>query len=84
MDMIKGLINKVTGDDGKLDANDIKSHTGDLGLDDLKDLEFPMTKPDVLDALRRNNASDMLIQGVEKIPQSTFQDVNDLRSKLPF
>lgn len=84
MDMIKGLINKVTGDDGRLDANDLRAQAGDLGLDDLKDLNFPVTKPEVLDILRRNNASDLLIQGVERIPQSTFQDMNDLRSKLPF
>lgn len=84
MDKIKGLFNDLTGGDGKVDSSDIKANVGDLGLDDLKDLTFPITKAEVLEVLRNNGSSELLIQGVEKVPQDTFNDINDLRAKLPF
>lgn len=84
MDRIKGLFNNLTGGDGKPNSSDIKAQIGDLGLDDLKGLTFPITKAEVLETLRANGSSDLLIQGVEKVPQDTFNDLSDLKSKLPF
>lgn len=84
MDKIKNLFNDLTGGDGKVDSSDIKANLGDVGLDDLKNLTFPITKAEVLEVLRANGSSDLLIQGVEKVPQDTFNDINDLRAKLPF
>lgn len=83
MDKIKGMFNDLTGGDGKVDSSDIKAQLGDIGIDDLKDLTFPITKAEVLETLRANGSSDLLIQGVEKIPQDTFNSVNDLKDKLP-
>ena len=83
MDKIKGLFNDLTGGDGKVDSSDIKAQIGDLGLDDLKSLTFPITKAEVLETLRANGSSSLLIDAVEKVPQQTFNDLSDLRSKLP-
>ena len=83
MDKIKSLFNDLTGGDGKVDSSDIKAQIGDLGLDDLKDLTFPITKAEVLETLRANGSSDLLIQAVEKVPQNTFDSLNDLKAKLP-
>lgn len=83
MDKIKGMFNSVTGGDGKLDSSDIKAQLGDLGLDDLKDLTFPITKAEVLETLRANGSSSLLIGAVEKVPQDTFNTLNDLKAKLP-
>lgn len=83
MDKIKKMFNDLTGGDGKVDSSDIKAQIGDLGLDDLKDLQFPITKAEVLETLRNNGSSDLLIQAVEKVPQDTFDSLNDLKSKLP-
>lgn len=83
MDKIKGIFNDITGGDGKLDSSDVQAQIGDLGLNDLKDLTFPITKAEVLETLRANGSSDLLIQGVEKVPQDTFNSLNDLKEKLP-
>lgn len=83
MDKIKGLFNDLTGGDGKMDSSDIKAQVGDLGIDDLKDLTFPITKAEVLEVLRSNGSSNLLIEAVEKVPQDTFNNLNDLKSKLP-
>lgn len=84
MDKIKDLFNNLTGGDGKVDSSDIKAQLGDLGVDDLKSLTFPITKAEVLETLRANGSSELLIQGVEKVPQDTFNDLSDLKAKLPF
>lgn len=83
MDRIKGMLNDLTGGDGKLDSSDVKAQIGDLGLDDLKDLSFPITKAEVLETLRNNGSSSLLINAVEKVPADTFNSLNDLKSKLP-
>lgn len=83
MDKIKGFINDLTGGDGKLDSSDVKAQIGDLGLDDLKSLEFPITKAELLETLRANGSSELLIQAVDKVPADTFNSINDLKSKLP-
>lgn len=83
MDKIKGIFNDITGGDGKLDSSDVQAQIGDLGLNDLKDLTFPITKAEVLETLRANGSSDLLIQAVEKVPQDTFNTLNDLKEKLP-
>lgn len=83
MDKIKGIFNDLTGGDGKLDSSDVQAQIGDLGLNDLKDLTFPITKAEVLETLRANGSSDLLIQAVEKVPQDTFNTLNDLKEKLP-
>lgn len=83
MDRIKGLFNDLTGGDGKLESSDIKAQIGDLGLDDLRDLTFPITKNEVLETLRNNGSSSLLIEAVEKVPADTFNSLNDLKNKLP-
>jgi hypothetical protein len=83
MDKIKSLFNDLTGGDGKVDSSDIKAQMGDLGIDDLKDLSFPITKAEVLETLRNNGSSSLLITAVEKVPADTFNSLNDLKSKLP-
>ena len=83
MDNIRGVFNSITGDDDKQDASDIQAQLGETGLDDLKDLTFPITKAEVLETLRANGSSDLLIQAVEKVPQNTFNSLNDLKEKLP-
>ena len=83
MDKIKSLFNDLTGGDGKVDSSDIKAQIGDLGLDDLKNLSFPITKAEVLEVLRSNGSSSLLIEAVEKVPQDTFNNINDLKGKLP-
>lgn len=83
MDRIKGIFNDLTGGDGNLDSSDVKAQIGDLGLDDLKDLSFPITKAEVLETLRNNGSSSLLINAVEKVPADTFNSLNDLKSKLP-
>lgn len=83
MDRIKGMLNDLTGGDGNVDSSDIKAQIGDLGLDDLKDLSFPITKAEVLETLRNNGSSSLLINAVEKVPADTFNSLNDLKAKLP-
>lgn len=83
MDRIKGMFDDLTGGDGKVDSSDIKAQIGDLGLDDLKDLSFPITKAEVLETLRNNGSSSLLINAIEKVPADTFNSLNDLKSKLP-
>ncbi|MCO5218210.1 MAG: DUF2795 domain-containing protein [Thermomicrobiales bacterium] len=82
--MIKKLFNDVTGGDGKLDAEDIKNQLGDLGVDDLKDLKFPITKKGIIDILKENKASSTLIMAAEQLPDATFESLNDLKKHLPF
>lgn len=84
MDKIKKIFDDITGGDGKLDASDIKSQLGDLGLDDLQDIKFPITKQEIIDILKENKASSALIAGAEQLPDETFNSLNDLKSKLPF
>lgn len=84
MDKIKKIFNDVTGGDGKVDASDIMNQVGDLGLDDLKNLSFPITKEEIIEVLKQNNASSALIAGVEQIPADKFESLNELKGKLPF
>lgn len=83
MDMIKKLFNDVTGGDGKLDAQDIKNQLGDLGIDDLKDIKFPITKKGIIDILKENKASSALIMAAEQLPDTTYESLNDIKDKLP-
>lgn len=65
------------------ETSDIKEEMGDFSLGDLEDLTFPITKNEVLETLRRNGSSNLLINAVAKIDRDTFDDLNDLRSRLP-
>lgn len=66
------------------ETSEIKEEMGDFSLDDLEDLTFPISKNEVLETLRRNGSSDLLIDAVEDVDQHMFNSLNDLRSKLPF
>lgn len=84
MDKIKKIFNDVTGGDGKVDAADLKNQIGDLGLDDLKDLNFPVTKSEILSLLKENKVSEAVISAAEQLPDETFNSINDIKAKLPF
>lgn len=81
MDRIRGFFSSLTGDKVS-ETGQIKEQMGDLGLDDLRDLTFPITKNEVVEVLRNNGSSNLLIDAVMRVPQNTFNDLNDLRSKL--
>ncbi|MCA9833546.1 MAG: DUF2795 domain-containing protein [Thermomicrobiales bacterium] len=84
MDKLKKIFNDVTGGDGKIDAEDIKGQLGDLGLDDLTKLQFPIDRAGIIKILKENKASEMLVMAAEKLPDETFDSVNDLKKHLPF
>lgn len=65
------------------ETSDIKEKMGDFSLDDLEDLTFPISKNEVLETLRRNGSSNLLIEAVEKVDQDMFNNLNDLRNRLP-
>ena len=65
------------------ETSESKESMGDFSLGDLDDLTFPISKNEVLETLRRNGSSNLLINAVEKIDQDMFDDLNDLRSRLP-
>ena len=65
------------------ETSDIKEEMGDYSLDDLDDLTFPISKNEVLETLRRNGSSNLLIEAVEKVDQDMFNNLNDLRDRMP-
>lgn len=65
------------------ETSDIKEEMGDYSLGDLEDLTFPISKNEVLETLRRNGSSNLLIEAVEKVDQDMFNNLNDLRNRLP-
>lgn len=77
------MFNDLTGGGDKTDSSDVQAQLGETGLEDLRDLTFPITKAEVLETLRANGSSSILIDGVEQIPQDTFDSLNDLKEKLP-
>jgi hypothetical protein len=81
MHRVRGFFSGLTGD-RITDTSRVKAEMGDLGLDDLRDLTYPITKAEVLEVLRNNGSSALLIDAVSKVPQNTFNDLNDLRSKI--
>jgi hypothetical protein len=83
MNRIRGFFGNLARDNDPRDTSDIKAEMGDLGLSDLNDLPFPITKAEVLESLRNNGSSALLIDAVEKVPADTFNNLNDLKSKLP-
>lgn len=69
-------------------VEDLKAKADDLGignidLDLLKSLEFPLTKQEVVSQLKAAGANDMLIGLVEKVPDQVYENINELRDKLP-
>ena len=64
------------------ETSEIKEEMGDYSLDDLRDLTFPITKNEVMEVLRRNGSSNLLINAIERVPQDTFDSLDDLHSKL--
>lgn len=96
MDKIKGFINDLTGGDGKVsaddiknvDVNDLKTQAEDLGignidLDLLKSLEFPLTKDEVVSQLKAAGANSTLVSIVGQVPDQAYNSINELREKLP-
>ena len=82
MDRIRRFFNNLAGDNNPRDTSHIKAEMGDYGIEDLNDLPYPITKAEVLESLRANGSSALLIDAVEKVPYDTFNDLNDLKSKL--
>lgn len=64
------------------ETSEIKEEMGDFSLADLEDLTFPISKNEVIETLQRNGSSNLLIDAVEKVDRDTFNDLNDLRSRL--
>lgn len=97
MDKIKNFIGDFTGGDGRTDreemsknanVEDLKSRADDLGmgninLDMLKSLEFPLAKQEVVSNLKAGGANDTLLGLVEKVPDQVYESIDQLRDKLP-
>lgn len=85
---------KLDGDDisnASRNANveDLKSKADSLGLgnidlDLLKSLEFPLTKDEIISQLKAAGTNDTLLSVVEKVPDQVYENINQLRDKLPF
>src|SRR5690554_6077425 len=69
-------------DDLKARANDLG--IGDLNLELLSSLEFPLTKQEVLSQLKGAGADERLVALVEKVPDQVYNTLNELKDKLPF
>jgi hypothetical protein len=82
MNRIRGFFGNLARDNDPQDTSDIKAEMGDYGIEDLNDLPYPITKAEVLESLRANGSSALLIGAVEKVPFDTFNDLNDLKRKL--
>lgn len=68
-------------DDLKAKANDLG--IGDLDLEMLSSLEFPLTRREVLSQLKGAGADERLIALVEKVPDQVYNTLNELKAKLP-
>lgn len=85
-----GNVDRNDIDNVRSNANveDLKAKADDLGignidLDLLKSLEFPLTKQEVVSQIKAAGANDMLIGLVEKVPDQVYENINELRDKLP-
>lgn len=83
MNKVRGFFSNLTGEKVS-DTSEIKEAMGDVSLDDLRDITFPITKNEIVETLRANGSSNLLIEAIEKIPQDTFNDLNSLRNRLPY
>lgn len=81
MDRARGFFSNLTGDKVS-DTSEIKAEIGDYGIEDLNDFTFPITKNEMLEVLRANGSSNLLIDAIYNVPQDTFNNLDDLRSKL--
>lgn len=97
MDKIKGIFNDINGGDSKLDGDDLKNvdvnelkkNAEDLGIgkydvEALTKLSFPLEKNEVVSNLKAAGVSDQLVGLVEKVPDQLFENLDQLRAKLPF
>lgn len=82
MHRARKFFSNLTGDQVE-ETSEIKEEMGDYSLDDLRDITFPITKNELVEVLRQNGSSNLLIENIMKVPQDTFNDLHDLRSKLP-
>lgn len=82
MHRARRFFSNLTGDPVE-ETSAIKEEMGDYGLQDLRDLTFPITKNEVVEVLRHNGSSNLLINDILKIPQDTFNDLQSLQSRLP-
>lgn len=74
---------------GNTGVDDLKAKADDLGignlnLEMLSSLEFPLTKQEVLSQLKGAGADDRLVGLVEQVPDQVYNTLNDLKDKLPF
>lgn len=56
---------------------------GDMNLDLLTSLEFPLTKEEVVSQLKAAGANGTLVSIVEQVPDQVYGTLNELREKLP-
>lgn len=82
MDKIKGFIDDLKGDDGKLGLDDITGQVGNIGLGDLKDLSWPVEKAELVSMLEQRGTNEQIISAVERVPQDRFDSLADLKSKI--
>lgn len=78
---IDNVRNNANVEDLKAKADDLG--IGNIDLDLLKSLEFPLTKQEVVSQIKAAGANDMLIGLVEKVPDQVYENINELRDKLP-
>lgn len=78
---IDNVRNNANVEDLKAKADDLGM--GNIDLDLLKSLEFPLTKQEVVSQIKAAGANDMLVGLVEKVPDQVYENINDLRDKLP-
>lgn len=81
MHRVRGFFSNLTGQK-VTETSEVKAEMGDYSLEDLDNLTYPITKAEVLETLRRNGSSNLLIDAVERVPQDTFNDLHALRSRL--
>ena len=48
----------------------------------IKDLDFPASKQDIINAAEDNNAPEQVIKALEKIPDQVYNSIGDVTAKL--
>lgn len=82
MNRARTFFSNLTGDKVE-ETSEIKEEMGDYSLEDLDLIQFPITKNELLEILRKNGSSNLLIDAIRDTPQDTFDSLDHLRAKLP-
>lgn len=71
------------GDLGNLQARAEELGIGNLDLEALGRLDFPLDKAEIISALKTANVNQQLISLVEKVPDQVYESLAHLQEKLP-